>query len=213
MNPDDPTTTPTTPVTPPPVEPDDTYVADDLTFIDNGFGYDYSLDLNNGSFVVYNGNIPVELVTFTSSNETVCTFKSGVAYLHSAGMAQLTATYKDLSIVANIRVVSNSDQPDNPQTLTFSNTVISAVISDKTVDLTALYNGTVDIKSITWESSNTAVCTVKDGVVTLVAAGEATITASSAGMSVDIKISVKRVSGAVGGNEIDFDDLLNAGRN
>ena len=44
-----------------------------LLFRDNSYGYDYTLLLNGGSFSPYIGTVPAELVTFTSSDESVCT--------------------------------------------------------------------------------------------------------------------------------------------
>ncbi|MCR4944762.1 MAG: Ig-like domain-containing protein, partial [Clostridium sp.] len=59
----------------------------------------------------------------------------------------------------------------------------------ETVTLTAT-KAPANTKSVTWKSSNTAVATVKDGVVTAVAAGTTTITATAGNKSTTATITV-----------------------
>ena len=85
-----------------PIEPDGV-----LLFQDNGFGYDYALSLNEGSFSPYIGTVPAELVTFNSSYESVCTVDNyGVITPVGVGRAIVSASYNGQYIEAIVRVVS-----------------------------------------------------------------------------------------------------------
>ena len=62
----------------------------------------------------------------------------------------------------------------------------------KTITLTAKVSPeNATDKTVTWTSDNNEVATVKDGVVTGVKAGEATITASAGGKNATVKVTVK----------------------
>ena len=67
-----------------------------------------------------------------------------------------------------------------------------------------VYPTTLEDQSVTWKSSNKAVATVKNGKVTAVAAGTATITCTSVatGVSTTCKVTVK----AAAARTIDGDD-------
>lgn len=97
--------TQTPPETTEPSEPTPTFTAADLTFVDNGFGYDYSAAFSEGTFSPYNGNIPVELIVFTSDNEAVATVdETGLVTFVGRGIVVITAAYNDWKIECIIRV-------------------------------------------------------------------------------------------------------------
>ena len=88
-----------------PSTPSATYTEDDLQFVDNGFGYEYSIPTSQGSFNPYNGNIPAELVTFTSSNESIGTVSAdGTVTFLKAGMFEVTAKYGEFEIKCIFRI-------------------------------------------------------------------------------------------------------------
>lgn len=90
-----------------PTEPIPNYTAADLTFVNNGYGYDYSVPLSSGTLKVYNGKIPVELVEFTSSDETVATVVDGVVTLIKQtgyNPVVITAKYNDWVIECDIHI-------------------------------------------------------------------------------------------------------------
>ncbi|MGM9574278.1 MAG: Ig domain-containing protein, partial [Hominicoprocola sp.] len=61
----------------------------------------------------------------------------------------------------------------------------------KTLKATVTADSEEDDKTVTWESSDTSVATVSDGVVTAVAAGSATITAAAGGKTATCSVTVK----------------------
>ena len=88
-----------------PTEPVVTYTEDDLKFIDNGWGYDYTHTLSEGSVSPYVGNIPAELVTFRSSNESVATVaEDGTVTFVKAGYVEIFAKYEEWEIKCVIRI-------------------------------------------------------------------------------------------------------------
>lgn len=74
-----------------------------------------------------------------------------------------------------------------------------------------LYNGTAPIAEVTFDTSDKTICTFDGGVVTPVASGVATVKATYNGKTLECTVRIIGQGGAAG-NEIDFDDLLNAGK-
>lgn len=119
-------------------------------------------------------------VTWTSSNESVATVAKGIVTGITAGTADITATVKDengndLTATCTVTVSTIS-----VTSVSLSDTTATIAIS-KTKALTATVLPTnASNKNVTWKSSNTSVATVSsEGVVTGVAAGEATITVTT----------------------------------
>lgn len=117
-------------------------------------------------------------VSWKSGNESVATVSDGVVTAVGAGTATITATTTDgakeascaVTVVPAVVEVSNvllgisSISVKMGESFTFAATVLPENATDKT---------------ISWESSNTAVATVANGVVTPESAGETTITVTS----------------------------------
>ena len=118
-------------------------------------------------------------VVWTSSNEAVATVDAnGVVTAIALGEAVITATTTDgtnLSATCKVTVV-----PTLAETITLDKTEISLEATETaTLVATVLPELTTD-KSVKWLSSNEAVAVVdENGVVTAVAVGEATITATT----------------------------------
>jgi len=133
------------------------------------------------------------MVTWSSSATNIATIDSGTG-LATAGstLGTTTISAKSGSVIANTG-------------LTVSNqTVISLSVSPNTVSLTAgssqqltatatlSNNGTQNVTgSATWSSSNTSVATVTGGLVTAVASGSATITATYGGQTGSASVTVQ----------------------
>ena len=119
-------------------------------------------------------------VTWSSSNEAVATVSNeGVVTAVAAGEATITVTSNaDNTKTATCTVtVTPATVAVTGVTLNKSETTITAGQTE-TLTATVAPADATD-KTVTWSSSNTAVATVADGVVTAVAAGEATITVTS----------------------------------
>src|SRR5207253_2619736 len=141
-----------------------------------------------------NGNpLSGRVVTWGSSNTGVATASvSGLVTAVAAGSATITATSEGQSgtaavTVGNVAVASVDVSPPS-----------AAVVVGQTLQLAATpkdaSGNPLSGRAVTWTSGNTAVATVSaSGLVTAVAAGSATITASSEGRSGTAAITVKTV--------------------
>ena len=130
------------------------------------------------------------VVTWASSNTAVATVNSsGLVTAAGAGSATITATSEGKSGTAaiTVTVVPVAAVTVSPASATIAvggTRQLSAVTKDSA-------GGTLTGRVVTWSSSNTAVATVNSsGLVTGVAAGSATITATSEGKSGTAAITV-----------------------
>ncbi|HJB96444.1 MAG TPA: Ig-like domain-containing protein [Candidatus Mediterraneibacter intestinigallinarum] len=119
-------------------------------------------------------------VTWTTSDASVATVENGVVTAVGVGTATITAISvmgADITDSCEVTVTA----PLQSLTLTADRTIDDLEVGD-TVNLTVGYNpeDTTDEKGVTWTSSDENVATVdENGVVTAVAGGTATITATS----------------------------------
>lgn len=89
-----------------PTEPDETYTEADLTFADNGFGYEYTINFSVGSYNPYTGKIPADLIVFSGNDDAVATVDSnGLVTFVGKGRVIITAKYNDWEIQCIIRVI------------------------------------------------------------------------------------------------------------
>lgn len=113
-------------------------------------------------------------------------------------MFKVIATVAAILSMANFVACKSDDDGDDEKVAVTSVTLnqsTATVEAGKTVTLTATVapeNATN--KTVTWASSNTGIATVDGGVVTGVAAGEATITATADGKSATATITVTAAS-------------------
>ena len=132
-------------------------------------------------------------VIWSSSNESVSVVdNNGVVTAISIGEAVITATTVDgsnLSASCKVTVV-----PTLAETITLDKTEISLEATETATLIATVLPELTTNKSVTWTSSNEAVATVdENGVVTAVAVGEATITATTvddSNLSASCKVTV-----------------------
>ena len=121
-----------------------------------------------------------KVVSWSSSNDSVATVSGGKITGVSTGTATITAkTYNGKSATCTVTVQTNPDIV-KPSGITVSPTSLT-ITAGETGDLTAtVLPSNATNKTVTWTSSDTSVATVNSsGVVTAVAQGTATITAST----------------------------------
>jgi uncharacterized protein YjdB len=148
-------------------------------------------------------------VTWKSSAEAVATVTAdgGVVTAKTAGTATITATTKDGGKTATVAVTVTADEePPTPVAVTgvtISPSDAQTLIVDGTLTLTAtVAPDNATNKSVTWSSSDEAVATVVDGVVTAKGAGSATITVTSVAdnsKSASVTVTVNAATIAVEG--------------
>jgi uncharacterized protein YjdB len=124
-------------------------------------------------------------VKWKSSNSTVAVVENGAVTAKSAGTAWITASangvYKSCKVV-----VKDAKLVLNKKTATLYTKGITQV------KLSAIY-GEKTSKAV-WKTSNSKIATVKNGVVTAIAAGKVKISASIDGKTVTCTITVKKPS-------------------
>ena len=129
----------------------------------------------------------VTTVEWTTSNAKVATVEDGVVTAVGAGEATITATIagKKATCTVKVNVPLKSIEIEGKE---------KELYLDETTDLTVKYNPTDTTveKNVTWESLNPEVATVKDGKVTAVKKGTATIKATVAGKEARYEITVKQ---------------------
>jgi uncharacterized protein YjdB len=126
-------------------------------------------------------------VSWTSSSPTVASVVAGKVTALAGGAATITATVDGRSSSAALTVsaaVAKVTMPSAPATFLVNQGIsLAAVVTDASGNV---LTGRV----VTYSSSNTAVATVLDGMVTAVAPGSATITATCEGVSGSVTVTI-----------------------
>ncbi len=124
-------------------------------------------------------------VTWSTSDGSIATVAGGLVTAVAPGSATITATVGAVSSTCTVTV-----NPINVSAVTLDITETSLVIGG-TVQLTATVDpANATNKTIVWNTTDEAVATVVDGLVTAVAVGEATITAEADGMFATCDVTV-----------------------
>lgn len=119
----------------------------------------------------------------TSETKTVTALKEG--------QTQITVTVGGQTASCTVTVTPRTISVES---ITLNKTQLSLVKgATETLAATVLPTTATD-KTVTWKSSDTAVATVKDGIVTAVAAGNATITATAGGKTAICAVTVTNPS-------------------
>lgn len=132
-------------------------------------------------------------IIWSSSNLSVATVKDGVVTAVGAGTAIITAKAGDKTATCEITV-----KPVPVDGITLSQPSASMVVGD---NLTLKAEVTPDYatdKTVTWETSDANVATVKNGVVTAVGAGAVVITAKAGDKTAQCAIVVELPAGIDG---------------
>jgi uncharacterized protein YjdB len=150
-----------------------------------------------------NGNVMTgQTVNWSSSNASVAPVSSsGVVSGLAAGSATITAAVSGKSGTASITVTAGPPPPPVPTTVSIT-PASASVATGSTVTLQATvndqYGSPMSGQTIAWSSSDPAAATVNSsGIVTGVAVGSATITATSSGKSGTAAITVTAVAPVV----------------
>lgn len=135
-----------------------------------------------------------DAITYTSSNNEVATVSdTGLVTAVAKGEATITAEAGDITDTIKITVTEAVVPPEpdvQVESVTLNKTEITLEAgTTETLTATVLPENATD-KTVTWETSDTKVATVANGVVTAVAKGEATITAKAGEKSATCKVTV-----------------------
>lgn len=111
-------------------------------------------------------------------------------------MLRIAAALAALLAMTNFIGCKNDDDDGGDETVAVTEVKITSPVTEVTVGKTITLTATVlpenaTNKTVTWTSSDTAIVTVKDGVVTGVAAGTAKITAKAGEKTAAVEVTVK----------------------
>lgn len=123
-------------------------------------------------------------------------------------MLRIAAALAALLAMTNFIGCKNDDDDGGDETVAVKEVKITSTVTEVTVGKTITLTATVlpenaTNKTVTWTSSDTAIATVKDGVVTGVAAGTAKITAKAGEKTAAVDVTVKAAAtsgGETGGS-------------
>ena len=117
-------------------------------------------------------------VSWASSNEAIATVKDGVVTTAAAGEATITVTTEDGHKTAECVVTVSETEPVVIPVMgvTLDKTEAALKIGETVTLAATITPADATNKNVSWASSDEAIASVKDGVVTAAAAGEATIT-------------------------------------
>jgi len=131
-------------------------------------------------------------VTWSSSNPAVATVSNGIVTPLAVGSTVITATTTDGGFIATCEVTVNA-APVVPSGVSVAPTSLSLTAGGAAGTLTATVNpANATNKAVSWQSSNPAVATVSNGVVTPLTAGTAIVSAITAvgGFSATCEVTV-----------------------
>jgi uncharacterized protein (TIGR02145 family) len=139
-------------------------------------------DTETLEFVITPENASDKTATWSSSKPDVASVDGGIVTAITAGETTITVTTKNGGKTATCTVtIGEKTVPVESISL---NKEAATLVVGATMTLTEnLVPGNATNKSITWESSNTDVATVENGVVTAIATGQATISVIATGGS------------------------------
>ena len=127
-------------------------------------------------------------VEWSSSDEAIATVSGGKVMSLNAGTVKITAKYGDFTASHTINVV----QPKPLQSITLSGN--TEIFEDETTQLQVEYSpaDTTDSKTAAWSTSDKAVATVADGVVTAKKPGTVEITCTVGQHTAKITVTIKQ---------------------
>ncbi|MDR6554258.1 Ig-like domain-containing protein [Paenibacillus qinlingensis] len=131
-------------------------------------------------------------VIWTSSNTKAATVDKGVVKAIASGETTITAQLDNKTVTIPVKVDMASELKANVASLVFD------LNETRLIRITATDDNDADIpvtEGIEWKSSNTSIATVSKGLVTPVARGKATITATYGGKSVSVPVEIGLIDG------------------
>ena len=131
------------------------------------------------SATVAPSNATDKTVTWTTSSSAVATVADGVITAVAPGEATITAKAGDKTGICTVTVSAPEPVVIAVTGITLNTDILELIEGESAILTATVYPENATDPSVTWKSSSEAVATVVDGVVTAVAAGEATITAKA----------------------------------
>lgn len=164
---------------------------------DNGDGTEYTLSATQITLTVGETKAltispaPTGTVTWTSANPSVATVSAGTVTAVAAGTTTVTAAIEGVESPLSCNVTVNEQQGGGGTSVYKLNFASLALKTGDTKQLTLLDENDAEVTGAAYTSANPAVATVSaEGLVTAVAAGDTTITATAEGGSATCTVTV-----------------------
>ena len=136
-------------------------------------------------------NATDKTVTWTTSDANVATVENGVVTAKTAGTATITAQAGDKTATCVVTVAELVIPVEGINL----NLTSAALLEEEVITLVATVTpDDATDKTVTWSTSDAAVATVENGVVTAVAAGTATITATAGNQTATCVVTVAKAT-------------------
>ena len=143
-----------------------------------------------------------QTVIWSSSNGSVASVSNGKVIALKAGLTEIVAKSDDGGFTAKC-AVTVAPKTIEVSSISLSKTELSLTEGDSETITASVKPDNVTDNTVTWISSDVSVATVKDGVITAIKVGAATITASAGGKTATCSVTVTQSggSGEYGGHE------------
>jgi hypothetical protein len=132
-------------------------------------------------------NLVKDRAVWSVDNEAIATVTNGLITTYKAGVANVTATYGGKTTTTRVEV-------DVPNNITLDKKIVNMQVGDSTtVTMTANFKGRTDDElndKTKWTSSNKDIVEVRDGIITGIATGAATVTAEYGTRKATVQVSV-----------------------
>jgi uncharacterized protein YjdB len=132
-------------------------------------------------------NLVKDRAVWSVDNEDIATVTNGLIKTYKAGVANVTATYGGKTTTTRVEV-------DVPTNITLDKKIVNMQVGDSTtVTMTANFKGRTDDElndKTKWTSSNKDIVEVRDGIITGIATGAATVTAEYGTRKATVQVSV-----------------------
>ena len=146
-------------------------------------------ETSNISATVSPSNATDKTVTWSSSSNAVATIKDGVVTAVKEGSATITAKAGGKTAVCEVKVNAKFVAVTS---ITLDQTSLELKEGETSTLTATIKPDNATDKTATWTSSNDEVATVKDGKVTAVKEGTATITATAGDKTATCKVTVEK---------------------
>ena len=133
-------------------------------------------------------NASVKTVSWTSSDPKVAYVSAGTVRAISAGTATITAQAGDKTATCEVTV---TDPVVEVASVSLDKTTLNMSTGERVTLTATISPDNATTKTVSWSSSNTAVATVNNGIVSATGAGTATITAEAEGKTATCEVTVK----------------------
>ncbi|KRF01784.1 hypothetical protein ASG89_25850 [Paenibacillus sp. Soil766] len=132
-------------------------------------------------------NLVKDRAVWSVDNENIATVTNGLITPYKAGVVNVTATYGGKTTTTRVEV-------DVPTTILLDKKIVNMQVGDSTtVTMTANFKGRTDDElndKTKWTTSNKDIVEVRDGIITGIATGAATVTAEYGTRKATVQVSV-----------------------